>query len=79
MANTKKTKQTAPRGTMRKVLKYVSRHGFFMVVSIILAVIVVALTLYAPILIGEAIDLLADGKGALISRWWLKSCLLPQW
>ena len=65
MANTKKTKQTAPRGTMRKVLKYVSRHGFFMVVSIILAVIVVALTLYAPILIGEAIDLLADGKGSV--------------
>lgn len=65
MANTKKTKQTAPRGTMRKVLKYVSRHVFFMVVSIILAVIVVALTLYAPILIGEAIDLLADGKGSV--------------
>lgn len=65
MANTKKTKQTAPKGTMRKVLKYVSRHGFFMVVSIILAVIVVALTLYAPILIGEAIDLLADGKGSV--------------
>lgn len=65
MANTKKTKQTAPKGTMRKVLKYVSRHGFFMVVSIILAAIVVALTLYAPILIGEAIDLLADGKGSV--------------
>lgn len=65
MANTKKTKQTAPKGTMRKVLKYISRHGFFMVVSIILAVIVVALTLYAPILIGEAIDLLADGKGSV--------------
>ena len=65
MANTKKTKQTAPKGTMRKVLKYVSRHGFFMVVSIILAVIVVALTLYAPILIGKAIDLLADGKGSV--------------
>lgn len=65
MANTKKTKQTAPKGTMRKVLKYVSRHGFFMVVSIILAVIVVALTLYAPILIGETIDLLADGKGSV--------------
>lgn len=65
MANTKKTKQTAPKGTMRKVLKYVSRHGFFMVVSIILSVIVVALTLYAPILIGEAIDLLADGKGSV--------------
>lgn len=65
MANTKKTKQTAPKGTMRKVLKYVSSHGFFMVVSIILAVIVVALTLYAPILIGEAIDLLADGKGSV--------------
>ena len=45
-------KNTAQKGTLRKVLKYVQRHGFFMV----------ALTLYTPILIGDAIDLIV-GKG----------------
>ncbi len=59
-----KTKQTAPKGTMKKVLKYISRHGFFIVLSIILAVIVVALTLYAPILIGDAIDFIV-GKDSV--------------
>lgn len=53
-----KTKQTAPKGTLKKVLKYVGRHGMFMVLSMILAAVVVALTLYAPILIGDAIDLI---------------------
>lgn len=53
-----KTKQTAPKGTLKKVLKYVGRHGMFIVLSMILAAVVVALTLYAPILIGDAIDLI---------------------
>ncbi len=59
MANTKRTRQTAPKGTMKKVLTYVGRHGFFIAVSMILAVVIVALTLYAPILIGNAIDEIA--------------------
>ena len=44
------------------MLKYVKRHGFFMVLSILFAAITVALTLYTPILIGDAIDLIV-GKG----------------
>ena len=59
MANTKRTRQTAPKGTMKKVLNYVGRHGFFIAVSMILAVVIVAMTLYAPILIGNAIDEIA--------------------
>mgnify|MGYP000807150712 FL=1 len=55
-------KNTAQKGTLRKVLKYVQRHGFFMVLSILFAAITVALTLYTPILIGDAIDLIV-GKG----------------
>ena len=55
-------KNTAQKGTLRKVLKYVQRHGFFMVLSILFAAITVALTLYTPILIGGAIDLIV-GKG----------------
>lgn len=55
-------KNTAQKGTLKKVLKYVKRHGFFMVLSILFAAITVALTLYTPILIGDAIDLIV-GKG----------------
>lgn len=55
-------KNTAQKGTLRKVLKYVQRHGLFMVLSILFAAITVALTLYTPILIGDAIDLIV-GKG----------------
>lgn len=55
-------KNTAQKGTLRKVLKYVQRHGFFMVLSILFAAITVALTLYTPILIGDAINLIV-GKG----------------
>ncbi len=51
-------KSSAPKGTLKKVLKYVGRHGFLMAVSVILAAVTVALTLYAPILIGDAIDLI---------------------
>lgn len=55
-------KNTAQKGALKKVLKYVKRHGFFMALSILFAAVTVALTLYTPILIGNAIDLIA-GKG----------------
>lgn len=62
MADKAKKKNTAQKGTLKKVLKYVQRHGFFMVLSILFAAATVALTLYTPILIGDAIDLIV-GKG----------------
>ena len=55
-------KKKADKGTLKKVLKYVRRHGFFMALSILFAAATVALTLYTPILIGDAIDLIV-GKG----------------
>lgn len=55
-------KKKADKGTLKKVLKYVKRHGVFMVLSILFAAATVALTLYTPILIGDAIDLIV-GKG----------------
>ncbi len=58
----KDNKNTAQKGTLKKVLKYVKRHGFFMALSILFAAVTVALTLYTPILIGDAIDLIV-GKG----------------
>ncbi len=48
--------------TVAKVLKYLNRYRWLFFFSLLLAVAVVALTLYLPILIGDAIDL-AVGKG----------------
>ena len=47
---------------MKKVLKYVHRHMPLVVISILSAAFVVALTLYLPILQGQAIDKII-GKG----------------
>ena len=44
---------------MKKVLGYIGKYRFLLPVSILLALISVALTLYVPTLIGEAIDLIA--------------------
>ena len=46
-------------GTMKKVLGYIGKYRFLLPVSIFLALVSVALTLYVPTLIGEAIDLIA--------------------
>ena len=48
--------------TIVKVLSYIGRYKFLLPVSILLAALSVALTLYVPILIGDAIDLIV-GKG----------------
>lgn len=48
--------------TIRKVLRYIRKYCFFLVLSLILAVVTVALTLYIPILTGNAIDYIV-GKG----------------
>ena len=57
--------------TIKRILTYIKPYRFFMCMSILLAIIGVALTLYAPILTGNAIDLmLGKGKvdfGALFS------------
>ena len=49
-------KQKIQRDTIRKVLKYIREYRIFLLISIVLAAITVALTLYVPILVGNAID-----------------------
>lgn len=49
--------------TIKQVLHYIKKHSFLLVLSILFATITVALTLYIPIVIGKAIDLLASGSG----------------
>ena len=48
--------------TLKKVLRYISKYWFAVGLSILLAVAVVVLTLYIPILTGDAVDLLL-GQG----------------
>ena len=48
--------------TIKKVLHYIRRYRFFLIVSLVLALITVVLTLYVPILTGQAVDL-SVGKG----------------
>ena len=50
--------QKAPKGTLKKVLGYIGKYKFFLPVSILLALITVALTLYVPTIVGEIIDLI---------------------
>lgn len=46
--------------TLKKVLRYIDKYKYFLILSMILAVVSVALTLYAPILVGQAIDCIID-------------------
>ncbi len=49
-------KKDVQKDTLKKVLRYIKKYRSLMLISILLAVIIVALTLYVPILIGKAID-----------------------
>ena len=48
--------------TIRKVLRYIKRYWLYLILSLMLAMVTVALTLYIPILTGYAIDNIV-GKG----------------
>ena len=50
--------------TLRRVLTYLRPYGALLVLSLILAVVTVALTLYIPILTGDAVDCLVE-QGAV--------------
>lgn len=53
-----KIKEKAKPGTLGKVLRYIGRYKLLLPISILLALISVALTLYIPIIIGEIIDII---------------------
>lgn len=51
------------RETIRKVLHYIRRYWVYLILSLMLAVVTVALTLYVPIMTGDAIDfIIAPGQ-----------------
>ncbi len=49
-------KQKAQKGTLKKVLRYIRRYWFFVGLSVALAGVSVAASLYIPILTGDAVD-----------------------
>jgi ATP-binding cassette subfamily B multidrug efflux pump len=50
--------QKAKKGTLKKVLQYIRPYWFFVGLSILLAAVTVAASLYIPILTGDAVDLI---------------------
>lgn len=50
------------KGTLKKVFSYIGKYKYFLILSMIFAAVTVGLTLYAPILVGKAIDCII-GKG----------------
>ncbi|MDD6504804.1 MAG: ABC transporter ATP-binding protein [Lachnospiraceae bacterium] len=72
-------KKTGQMKTLRKVLHYMKRHIPVLLLSVLFAAVTVVLTLYFPILTGQAIDLIVEkglvdfagllqilGKGAIV-------------
>ena len=57
-----RAKSERNKSTFKKVLRYVGKYWFFVVLSILLAGVSALLTLYVPIIIGDTIDLIV-GKG----------------
>lgn len=59
-----KSKQPNKLSTLRRVLGYIGKYKLYLPFSILFALVFTALSLYIPILIGEAIDCIA-GKGSV--------------
>ena len=51
-----KDKKKAQKGTLLKVLKRIKKYSGFLILSILMAAVTVASTLYVPILVGRGID-----------------------
>jgi len=60
----KTAKKSGQMATLRQVLNYIRRYWLMVGLSLVLAAVTVVLTLYIPILTGDAVDLLL-GKGAV--------------
>jgi len=46
--------------TFKKVINYTGKYKIYLIISMVLSVVTVALTLYIPIIIGDAIDMIID-------------------
>ena len=58
----KQEKRARQKETLYKVLRYIKKYWFYLILSVLLAALSVVLTLYVPILTGDAIDyIVAEG------------------
>ena len=67
------------KNTMRKLLRYLKKYWLLLILSLLFAALTVAMTLYLPILIGQAVDLIvAPGQVefSIIARLLLKMGIL---
>lgn len=65
MADSSKSKKKSTQmEALKKVLRYIKKYWALVILSLVLAAVTVVLTLYVPILTGDAVDLLL-GKGAV--------------
>lgn len=77
----KEKKRVGRKATLKRVLHYIRNYRFFLVISLIFALISIALTLYVPILIGDAVDVIL-GRGSvdfprlLQILMWIVGCVL---
>lgn len=55
-----KQKRAGQAETIKKVLRYIRKYWMLVGLSLVLAAVIVALTLYVPILTGDAVDLIVD-------------------
>ena len=84
-----KSKKNMPRrAVIRRVISYIRPHLLKLAASLVLALIIVALTLYVPILIGRAIDCIVgpgqvDFNALSDTLWLIAACIgataLAQW
>ncbi len=63
------------KATIKRVLKYIKRYWFLVILSFVCATVSVIGTLVAPIITGEAIDELVYGKGT-VNFYDVKWCML---
>ena len=62
--------KTSSMSTLKKVLRYMKKYIPLLVISIFLALVTVAMTLYFPILTGEALDLIIEkGEVDFVGIW----------
>lgn len=48
--------------TLKRIFGYIKKYGFLVILSLIFSLVSVMLTLYVPILIGDAVDCITDTK-----------------
>lgn len=63
-----KTKNAPQKGTIGKILRYIRKYWLWVGVSLVLAALTVAFTLYIPILTGDAVDLIIGKNDVYFSE-----------